>query len=119
MKSTKNLRWPLRITRERRGGVLVLLLAGRVGVESAAALVTAVADAVASGDRDLVLDLSAVDYVSSAGLKALETAADRCAETHGSLALRAASQPVRLALELGGLLDRFPIDGPVSDNMRQ
>jgi stage II sporulation protein AA (anti-sigma F factor antagonist) len=108
MKST-NLRWPLRISQERRDGVLLLLLAGRVGVASAATLATAVADAVTRGDRHLVLDLSAVDYVSSAGLKALETAADRCAETHGSLALRAASRPVRLALELGGLLERFPI----------
>jgi anti-anti-sigma factor len=108
MKST-NLRWPLRITQERRDGVLLLLLAGRVGFESAATLVTAVGDAVARGDRNLVLDLTAVDYVSSAGLNALEAAAERCAETHGSLALRAVSQPVRLALELGGLLERFPI----------
>jgi anti-anti-sigma factor len=91
------------MTQERRDGVLVLRLAGRVGVTSAETLAAAVADAVARGDRHVVLDLSAVDYVSSAGLKALETAADRCAETHGSLVLRAVTEPVRLALELGGL----------------
>ena len=102
MKST-NLRWPLRITQERRDGVLVLWLAGRLGLASAATLVAAVTDAVARGDRHLVLDLTSVDYASSAGLNALEAAADRCAETHGSLVLRAVTEPVRLALELGGL----------------
>lgn len=106
MKST-NLRWPLRITQERRDGVLVLSLAGRVGFVSAATLVTTVADAVARGDRHVVLDLAAVDYASSAGLHALEAAADRCASADGSLVLRAVSEPVRLALDLGGLLTRF------------
>ena len=88
-------------------------MAGRVGFGSAATLVTAVADAVARGDRNLVLDLTAVDYVSSAGLNALEAAADRCAQADGSLVLRAVTEPVRLALELGGLSQL------VSDNMRQ
>jgi anti-anti-sigma factor len=103
MKST-NLRWPLRITQERREGVLVFRLAGRVGVTSAPALVAAVTDAVAREDRHLVLDLSAVDYLSSAGLNALEEAAERCAAAGGRLVLRSLSEPVRLALELGGLL---------------
>ena len=67
------------MTQERRDGVLVLSLAGRMGVVSAATLVTTVADAVARGDRNLVLDLTKVDYLSSAGLNALEAAADRCA----------------------------------------
>ena len=102
MKST-NLRWPLRITQEHSDGVLVLWLAGRLGVESAPTLMTTVADAVARGEGNLVLDLSSVDYVSSAGLNALEAAADRCAETRGSFVLRAVTDPVRLALELGGL----------------
>jgi anti-anti-sigma factor len=110
---TNNLRWPLRITQERRDGTLVLVLAGRFGFASATSLTTAVAGALARGDRHLVLDLASVDYVSSAGLNALEAAADRCAETRGSLVLSAVSEPVRLALELGGLLKL------VSDNMGQ
>ena len=107
MKST-NLRWPLRITQERQDAVLVLWLVGRLSVSSAPALAAAVADAVSGGDRHLVLDLGAVDYLSSAGLYALEAAADRCAAAGGSLLLRTASEPVRLALDLGGLLTRFP-----------
>lgn len=102
MKST-NLRWPLRITQERREGDLVLTLTGRVGFVSAPTLVATVADAVARGDRRLVLDVAAVDYVSSAGLNALEAAIDRCAQADGRLVLRAVTEPVRLTLELGGL----------------
>src|SRR5437867_7586675 len=81
------LRWALRITPERHDGVLVLALAGRVGFASADAVAMAVSDATAKGNRNLVIDLGAVDYLSSAGLRALETAAARCAAAHGTLVL--------------------------------
>ena len=103
------LRWPLRITQDRRDGVLVLALAGRVGFVSAEALATTVADAMAKGHRKLVVDLASVDYVSSAGLKALETAAARCAEMRGTFVLCALTEPVRVALDLAGLLSQLPI----------
>ena len=98
------LRWPLRIDEERHDGALVLILAGRLGTASAPQFDAKVAEAVLRGDRRLVIDLKGVDYVSSAGLKALATAAGACAEARGSLALCGLAEPVRIALDLGGLL---------------
>ena len=113
-----NLRWPLRVTQERRDGVLILALAGRVGFESADAFAATVAEAMAKGHRNLVVDLASVDYVSSAGLKALETAAAQCAEMRGTLVLCAVTEPVRVALDLAGARSRLPIaltrDGAVA-----
>ena len=103
------LRWPLRIDEERHDGALVLVLAGRLGTASAAQFGAAVAEAVMRGDRRLVIDLKGVDYVSSAGLKALATAASACAEARGSLALCGLAEPVRIALDLGGLLADLPV----------
>jgi anti-anti-sigma factor len=105
-----NLRWPLRINEERRDGALVLALAGRLGATSAVYLDAAVTEAVGRGDARLVIDLAGVDYVSSAGLKALASAASRCASAHGDLALCGLGEPVRIALDLGGLTADLPVE---------
>ena len=104
------LRWPLRINEERRDGALVLVLAGRLGTASAVQVDAAVAEAVLRGDRRLVIDLKGVDYVSGAGLKALAAAAGVCTEARGSLALCELAEPVRIALDLGGLLADLPVE---------
>jgi anti-anti-sigma factor len=105
-----DLRWPLRIVEERRDGVLVLAVAGRLGAASAAILDAAVARAVGRGDARLVIDLAGVDYVSSAGLKALASAAGLCLRGRGALALCGLAEPVRVALDLGGLLIDVPTE---------
>jgi anti-anti-sigma factor len=102
----------LRIVEQRHDDVLVLELAGRVGAASAGLLAEAVANAFNRGDR-LVVDLSGVDYVSSAGLRALEVAAGEAAGNGGrpgTLVLCAVSEPVRIALDLAGLLPRLRIE---------
>ena len=105
-----NLKWPLRIVEERRDGVLVLALTGRLGAASAVRYDAAVADAVDRGYARLVIDMAGVDYVSSAGLNALGAAAGLCARARGALALCALADPVRIAMDLGGLLPDLPIE---------
>jgi anti-anti-sigma factor len=99
------LRWPLRITEERGEGtgVLVLALAGRIGAASAARLDAALTEAVSRGDRRLVIDMAEVDYISSAGLKVLAAAVHRCAAAGGAFVACGLLDPVRIALDLGGV----------------
>jgi len=105
-----DLRWPLRISEERADGVLVLALTGRLGAASAVRLDAAVTAAVARGDIRLVVDLDGVDYVSSAGLRVLAAAGGRCSEARGALSLCRLTEPVRIALDLGGLLRELSIE---------
>jgi len=105
-----DLRWPLRIAEEGRDGVLVLTLTGRLGVESAVRLEAAAAEAVQRRDTRLVIDLAGVDYVSSAGLKALAEAARLCAGAGGALVLCGVVEAVRIAVDLGGLAAQVPIE---------
>ena len=70
-----------------KGGVLILVLSGRLGFNSAGIIDAVVARAVGAGDTRLVIDLSGVDYLSSAGLHALSAAAGRCLSGGGALAL--------------------------------
>jgi stage II sporulation protein AA (anti-sigma F factor antagonist) len=72
-------------------------------------LVEVMAAAVAGGERRLLLDLSGVDYVSSAGLTALGAIARRIADAGGAMVLCGLTEPVRLVFDLGGLLSQFTI----------
>ena len=102
--------WKLTIGRESTGDIAVLRVEGRLGTASSGDLIGAVVGAIESGDRRLLIDLTGVDYVSSAGLLALDAASGRMHVAGGALVLCGLSEPVRLALELSGLLPHFVVD---------
>lgn len=92
--------------------VLVLELTGRVGAASAGLLADALARASARGDR-VVVDFSGVDYLSSAGLVALEAAAGGGGENgsgSGTLVLCGVAESVRIALDLAGVLPGLHVE---------
>lgn len=99
-----DLRWPLRVVEEHRDGVLVLTLAGRLSAAAAVRFGPELAQFIGRGDARMVIDLTEVDYISSAGLQALAAAAAGCIQSGGALALCGLTDPVRIALDLGGLM---------------
>jgi stage II sporulation protein AA (anti-sigma F factor antagonist) len=90
--------------------VLVLSLAGRVGIASAPALSTRITTAISQGYSRLVLDVARVDYASSAAIQVLEMAADQCRSAGGTLVLCTITEPVRIALDLANVLGQLPIE---------
>lgn len=111
----QRLKWPLRITAERRGGALVLRAAGRLGHASAGILGAAIDDAIGRGNHRIVVDLAQVDYVSSAGLLEIQSAAAKLETAQGALVLCAVSETVRIALDLAGLHPHCPIEPSCED----
>ena len=104
------LRWPLRLTTERQDDVLVLVASGRLSHRSAGALKAALGTAIDRDQGGLVLDCGLVDYLSSASLTVIEEASARLAEQRAVLVLCAISSPVRIVVELSGLLPGLPIE---------
>jgi anti-anti-sigma factor len=102
--------WTLEIERGVQGGILVLALRGRLGTASAGELIQAVLRAIDEGHREILVDLEAVDYMSSAGLMAVDAVAGRIRTAGGRVALCAACDPVRLVLQFGGLLEDVPLE---------
>jgi len=84
-------------------GTPVLFLEGRLDHARAPEL-REVAARLLTGSPDLIVDLSGVDYLSSAALKIFETLAGEQSQRGGRLTLRAPSIAAQLALELSGLL---------------
>ncbi len=83
--------------------------AGRLGTLSSGDLIEALIAAVNGGARLVIVDLAAVDYVSSAGLLALDAVSGRVQAAGGELVLCGLVEPVRLAFDLAGLLPHFAI----------
>jgi len=103
------LRWPLHCTVDAQDGVPIVVASGRVSYRTAATLAAVLHQVVGDAKvlSGLVLDLQQVDYISSAGLRAIEAALVRLADA--KLILVAPPEPVRIAFDLAGLSTRVAI----------
>ena len=96
--------WRLHTKRSIEHGNRVLTVEGRIGHDAADEL-EAVLSHTSDGVSTVVIDLSGVDYLSSAAVKVFQSGADRLSQKGGQLRLRAPSVAARFALELSGLVE--------------
>ena len=91
------------------GGVTVLAVRGRVDSTNSTDFGDRLGTLYAISGRRLLLDLQHLEYISSAGFRALLIAARRAGQNGGKLALCGLSGKVRDLFDLGGFLDSFLI----------
>ena len=84
-------------------------VSGRIDSTNAAQLGDALTGQIEAGRHQLVVDLSRVDYISSAGLRELVAALKRVKTVNGDLRLATPSDRVREMLNLAGLDTIFQI----------
>lgn len=85
---------------------LVVALSGRLDATSAEPFQQQLIEHIESGEDSLLLDLAELEYVSSAGLRALLVAARRLQEREGRLQVCGARGEVRDVLQMTGF-DNF------------
>lgn len=95
--------WRVAVNSEGNGETAELAVRGRLGRSGAAELDSILEGFISRGTRHVLLDLSAVDYISSPGLRLLDDRARALEEQGGALSVRHVTDPVRLALDLAGL----------------
>lgn len=96
-------------------GVTVMVIEGRVDSTTANSVGQVLNEALAAGATRLVIDLEAVDYVSSAGLREFVAALKKVNQKDGDLRLASPSERVRDVLELTGLASVFAVCDTRSD----
>jgi len=62
-----------------------------------------------SGERRLAIDLTGLEYISSAGLRVFLLAAKRLDSAQGRIALCALTEPVREVFDVAGFISIFAI----------
>jgi len=97
------------IEQEQQGDVRILALSGRLDTETAADLELALQDLQAAGATQFLIDLAAIGYVSSAGLRVLLALAKQLDGGRGSLRLCALNAAVMQVFDVAGFSKLFLI----------
>ena len=101
--------WFLRTSGQELGAVRVVTVAGRVSHSTVAELAHALAHPDANGLRAVVVDLSAVDYISGAGLRVFETTAALLSQVNVELLVCGLQPPVQAAFDLAGAIPNLAV----------
>lgn len=99
----------MEIAEERIGNVLVLRPAGRLDGASAASFEKALLAHIDQHPARLVLDLGALEYVSSAGLRAILVSVKRGKAVHCPLLACCLPEHIREVFDLSGFGNVLPI----------
>jgi anti-anti-sigma factor len=97
------------INESKQGAVTMVQALGRLDASTATETDRRLAALVAAGARLVVLDLSGVEYVSSAGLRVFLSAAKRLQQAQGKLVLASPTPQARQVLDMAGFSALIPV----------
>src|SRR5262245_42320790 len=105
----------MKMTTSSRGDVLVLAVQGSLDVITSPELEKKVQELIDSGERRLVFDLSKLDYISSAGLRAVMLGVKQMTEAGGHIRFCGLSKQVRQVFDIAGLSFRLALYAALDD----
>ena len=93
----------MEITEERRADVLVLHVIGKLNASTSKGFEDKILALIAAGQEKLVIDLSQLDYVSSAGLHVFLLGAKRMEEAKGRFIVCALKPAIKHVFDIAGV----------------
>jgi anti-anti-sigma factor len=99
----------MEFTNSKIGNFLVLAVKGRMDALSAQQFEDEFARRLAAGEKRFVVDLSGLDYISSAGLRSILTASKRLKAENGDLAFCGLTGIVAQVFTVSGFLKILPV----------
>ena len=101
----------MEVMAERRDGVVLIRVSGRIDGSNAAEFDSAVSAAIEDDDRDVLMDLETISYIATAGLRTFAKVARKLRGGNARLALCAMQDQSRRVLEVTGfdrVIPTFP-----------
>ena len=92
----------MEITQRVEGDITVFLPDGRIDTLAADEMDQALQAAVAGGSHKIVVDMSGVDYISSAGLRSLAAVLVKCRDEGGDMKIAALNERVTRVFKIIG-----------------
>ena len=106
------------ITTRTQNAVTIVALAGSLDSNTAPDAQQALEGIVAGGVRKVVVDFTALDYISSAGLRVLLGTAKRLREAGGALRLFGLNQSIREVFEISGFATILAVYGTEAEALK-
>ena len=97
------------IREERKAGFLILSLEGRLDANNTKIFEEKVLKLIDQGETRFVIDLSQVDYVSSAGLRVFLLASKRLSPDRGRIVFCSLQEPVKEVFDIVGFFSVLSI----------
>jgi anti-anti-sigma factor len=101
----------MELAEQQKENGFVVMLKGRLDVNTSPSAQTRLLQVIEEGKHKLVLDLSSLEYVSSAGLRVFMLVAKKIKTVNGKLALCGLKPNVHELFEIAGFLPLVPIYG--------
>ncbi|MBI5100612.1 MAG: STAS domain-containing protein [Nitrospirae bacterium] len=99
----------MEINTKKTGNILVVSLKGRMDAVSSPGFDGNLLEWTTAGENNFIIDLSALEYISSAGLRSLLSAAKQIKARDGKLMLSGLSGAVQEVFKLSGFYSIFQI----------
>lgn len=99
----------MNITESRQGKAMVVGVDGRLDGPGARELEERLVALIGGGERSLVIDMTGLDYINSAGLRVLLVAAKKLKPEDGRIVLCAMRDTIREVFEISGFASIFQI----------
>jgi len=109
----------LQITRSEAEGVVVLSPAGRLDPMTSAQMTDELSSLIQAGKNRLVLSLGALEYISSAGLRALLMGAKQVEASGGKMVLCELQDYIKEVFDIAGFGVVMPIVTSLEDARRE
>ena len=109
----------MEISIDKQSKAVIVMVKGRMDGVSAPEFEKTMADHIASGARRFVVDCSALEYISSAGLRSLLTTAKTLRARDGQLVFAAFRDVVREVFEIGGFSTIFSVHDSIDAALKQ
>lgn len=107
------------VTEHREGAATVVGVQGRLDAVTSPEFEKKLAGLVDGGCRKLVIDCSALDYISSAGLRVFLAVAKRLKTLQGGIVVAAPMAQVREIFDIAGFSAILPILATVADAVKE
>ncbi|MDD9266824.1 STAS domain-containing protein [Paenibacillus sp. GCM10023248] len=105
----------MNITEQLQGEIVLLGISGRLDANTSGSLEAAFAKLTQQGNGKFVFDLQGLEYVSSAGLRSLLSAAKMTKVIGGKLALARMNEHVKEVFDMSGFSSIFAIYATEAD----
>lgn len=108
----------MKISSARQGSIMVVNVEGAIDGASTGAFEAELSGQIKAGNTRLVLELSKVDYIASAGLRSILATLKGCRQAGGDLRLAALAKDVGKVIEMAGMNTLIKVDASLEDSLK-
>lgn len=99
----------MEITNRKEGKAVIMTIKGRMDAITAVEFDRETGDVIGRGEKLIIIDLSGLDYISSAGLRSMLSASKKLKGEGGDIILTSLKDVVRDVFEISGFSSILPI----------